>query len=72
MYSCPFVLLAHYGELEWVSDLLFCYPELRLIDKAAQFGVEADLIRTSVGLEDAMDLSARFQRALDAVAVRKC
>ncbi len=45
---------------------------LRLIDKAAQFGAEADLIRTSVGLEDAVDLSARFQRALDAVVVRKC
>ena len=65
-------MLAHYGELEWVSKLQNYSPELRLIDKAAQFGAEADLIRISVGLEDAVDLSASFQRALDAVAMRKC
>ena len=67
-YSCPFVLLAHYGELEWVSILYFSFLEFLLMSKAAQFGAEADLIRTSVGLGDAAALSARFQRALDAVS----
>ena len=51
---CPFVLLAHYNELDW----------------ALSFGVEADLIRVSVGLEDAKCLCAIFQRALDAVSKR--
>ena len=41
---------------------------LLLTVQAAQFGAEADLVRTSVGLEDATDLSSRFKRALDAVA----
>jgi len=50
--SSPYVILAHYGELEW----------------AAQFGVEADLVRISVGLEDAADLTSRFERALAAAA----
>jgi len=40
--------------------------------QAASFGVEADLVRVSVGLEDAADLSGRFERALQAVAsIRK-
>ncbi|KAI9822362.1 MAG: hypothetical protein M1827_000081 [Pycnora praestabilis] len=46
--SSPYTLLAHYGELEW----------------AAQFGVEADLVRISVGLEDTAGLVANFERAL--------
>ena len=50
--SSPYVILAHYGELDW----------------AAQFGVEADLVRISVGLEDAADLTSRFERALAAAA----
>ncbi|KAI9878469.1 MAG: hypothetical protein M1830_000803 [Pleopsidium flavum] len=50
--SSPYTLLAHYAELDW----------------AASFGVEADLVRVSVGLEDAADLSGRFERALQAVA----
>lgn len=50
--SSPYVILAHYGELEWTAG----------------FGVEPDLVRVSVGLEDAADLSSRFQRALVAAA----
>ncbi|CAG8950865.1 hypothetical protein HYFRA_00003082 [Hymenoscyphus fraxineus] len=46
----PYVVLAHYLELEW----------------AAQFGVPADLIRVSIGLEDADDLRQRFEVALKA------
>jgi cystathionine gamma-synthase len=48
--ASPYVLLAHFMELEW----------------AAQFGVPADLIRISVGLEDAEDLKSRFAVALKA------
>ncbi len=47
--SCPFVILAHYNELDW----------------AAQFGVDADLVRISVGLENTADLKAIFERALN-------
>ncbi|KAE8395405.1 pyridoxal phosphate-dependent transferase [Aspergillus alliaceus] len=50
--SCPYTLLAHYSELGWASS----------------FGVEFDLVRISVGLEDVPDLRCRLQRALDAVA----
>ena len=46
----PYVILAHFLELEW----------------AAQFNIPADLIRISVGLEDAEDLKARFAVALKA------
>jgi cystathionine gamma-synthase len=49
--TSPFVLLAHYGELDW----------------AASFGVPADLIRISVGLEEPEDLRAIFLDALQAV-----
>ena len=49
--SSPFVLLAHYGELDW----------------AAQYGCEVNLIRFSVGLEDADQLKAVFERALAAM-----
>ena len=48
--TSPYVILAHFLELDW----------------AAQFGVPADLIRISVGLEDAEDLKARFAVALKA------
>ena len=44
----PYVILAHYNELEWAS----------------QFGVSADLLRVSVGLENAEELRAIFQQAL--------
>ncbi|PSK53911.1 hypothetical protein B9Z65_7717 [Elsinoe australis] len=49
--ASPFVLLAHYGELEW----------------AAKYGCEANLVRFSVGLEDEADLRRIFQVALDAI-----
>ena len=49
--SSPYVILAHYGELEWVK----------------QFGVDPDLIRISVGLEDADELRSKVQNALKAV-----
>ncbi|KKY21592.1 putative cystathionine gamma-synthase [Phaeomoniella chlamydospora] len=50
--SCPFVIIAHYNELDW----------------AASFGVPRDLVRVAVGLEEKEDLIARFQVALDAIA----
>ena len=46
--ACPYTLLAHYDELPW----------------AASCGVDANLIRVSVGLEDPADLIERFQQAL--------
>ncbi|GAB7352137.1 hypothetical protein MBLNU459_g2627t1 [Dothideomycetes sp. NU459] len=49
--ASPFVLLAHFSELEW----------------AAGYGCPADLCRFSVGLEDTETLKADFQRALDAM-----
>ncbi|PYI19334.1 cystathionine gamma-synthase [Aspergillus japonicus CBS 114.51] len=48
--TSPYVLLAHYWELEW----------------AAGFGVPADLLRVSVGVENVEDLKARFAVALEA------
>ena len=48
--TSPYVILAHFLELDW----------------AAQFGVPADLIRISVGLEDAENLKERFAVALKA------
>lgn len=44
----PYTLLAHYGELEW----------------AASFGVESDLVRISVGLEETEELVQIFERGL--------
>ncbi|XXH01151.1 suppressor of glycerol defect [Hypoxylon texense] len=46
--TSPYVLLAHYQELDW----------------AASFGVNPDLVRISVGLED--DLTSVITRALEA------
>ena len=62
------MLLAHYGELDWVSDVLCVFP-LYITNnyQASSFGIPFDLIRISVGLEDPADLCARVQRALDAV-----
>ncbi|KAE8150557.1 pyridoxal phosphate-dependent transferase [Aspergillus avenaceus] len=48
--TSPYVVLAHYLELDW----------------AAQFGVPAHLLRVSVGVEDAEDLKSRFTVALQA------
>lgn len=47
--TSPYVLLAHYSELDW----------------AAQFGVEPDLIRVSVGLEETEELKRIFVNALE-------
>ena len=48
--SCPFVVLAHYTELEW----------------AKSYGVDPDLVRISVGLEDAGVLRRWVEHALEA------
>ena len=48
--SSPYVILAHYKELQWVK----------------QFGVDPDLVRISVGLEDSADLCAKVNQALEA------
>ena len=50
--SSPYVILAHYSELPWT----------------AQYGVDADLVRISVGLEDPADLKLKFEHALSAAA----
>lgn len=52
--ASPFVLLAHYGELEW----------------AAQFGCEMSLVRFSVGLEETGELQTLFAKALEVVPSR--
>ncbi|KAK8226170.1 pyridoxal phosphate-dependent transferase [Phyllosticta capitalensis] len=49
--SSPYVLLAHFTELEW----------------AASYGVESNLVRFSVGLEDTEQLVATFNHALAAM-----
>ena len=46
--TSPYVLLAHYQELEWASS----------------FGVDPDLLRISVGLEDGLEET--FSNALKA------
>ncbi|KIK68588.1 hypothetical protein GYMLUDRAFT_215319 [Collybiopsis luxurians FD-317 M1] len=48
--ACPYTILAHFNEIDW----------------AAQYGVEADLVRVSVGLEDTDKLLAGFSLALKA------
>ncbi|KAL8856922.1 MAG: hypothetical protein Q9178_006511 [Gyalolechia marmorata] len=50
--SSPYTLLAHYTELDW----------------AAKYGVDPDLVRMSVGLEDTAELCSMIERALTAVA----
>lgn len=47
--ASPYTLLAHYGELEWASG----------------FGVQADLVRVAVGVEDLQTLKDKFSYALD-------
>jgi cystathionine gamma-synthase len=49
--SSPYVILAHYGELDWCKS----------------WGVESDLIRFSVGLEETAKLVGVFRRALEAM-----
>ncbi|KAF8629819.1 hypothetical protein AX15_003264 [Amanita polypyramis BW_CC] len=48
--ACPYTILAHYAELDW----------------AAGCGVEAGLVRISLGMEDREDLLRRFEAALKA------
>ncbi|KAM0717462.1 hypothetical protein Q7P37_007314 [Cladosporium fusiforme] len=49
--SSPFVILAHFMELDW----------------AASYGCEASLVRFSIGLEDTAALKGVFEYALDAI-----
>lgn len=48
---CPYVLLAHYFELDWAESC----------------DVPRNLIRVSIGLEDPDDLIARFTRAFESI-----
>jgi cystathionine gamma-synthase len=48
--ACPYTVLAHYAEMEWTS----------------QWGVEPDLVRLSVGLEEPAELADKVDRALKA------
>ncbi|KKA29290.1 hypothetical protein TD95_002520 [Thielaviopsis punctulata] len=50
--TSPYVLLAHYQELDW----------------AASYGVEPNLVRISVGLEETEELVRVFKSALEAAA----
>lgn len=68
--SCPYTLLAHYSELEWVSVVLLRLRVTTIktdIVQARSFGIDSDLVRISIGLEDVPDLSVRVQHALEAV-----
>lgn len=48
--TSPYVVLAHYGELDWAKGL----------------GVDPDLIRISIGLEETEELTGIFKKALKA------
>lgn len=50
--ACPFTILAHYAELDWT----------------AKWGVPADLVRVSVGLEGEAELVAKVRKALEVAA----
>jgi cystathionine gamma-synthase len=50
--SSPFVILAHFTELEW----------------AAKYGCEASLVRFSIGLEETETLKGVFEYALKAIS----
>lgn len=50
--ACPFTIMAHYTELEWVESC----------------GVPSHLLRISAGLEDAEELWRRLEAALDEAA----
>lgn len=53
--TSPYVVLAHYLELEW----------------ATKYGVDPNLIRVSVGLENKEDLETVFRKGLDAAQYSK-
>jgi cystathionine gamma-synthase len=50
--TSPYTILAHYGELEW----------------AASYGVESNLVRVSIGLEDTEALKEIFGKAVAVLA----
>ena len=45
--ACPYTLLAHFDELDWVESI----------------GVSPHLVRVSIGLEEVDDLARRFDDA---------
>lgn len=47
---------------------VICYFGSNSLPQASSFGIDFNLVRISVGLEDAPDLRLRVQHALDAVA----
>jgi cystathionine gamma-synthase len=49
--ACPYMLLAHYQELDWCEEL----------------GISRWLVRVSVGLEDFSDLRGRMEKAFAAI-----
>lgn len=51
--ACPYTILAHYLELDW----------------AAEWGVDANLVRVSVGMEDKEVLLGWFEAAIRAAEV---
>jgi cystathionine gamma-synthase len=53
--ACPYTVLAHYTELEWAKG----------------WGVDPDLVRLSVGLEESAELKEKFDRALNAAGAVK-
>ncbi|EXJ89792.1 cystathionine gamma-synthase [Capronia epimyces CBS 606.96] len=53
--ACPYAVLAHYVELPWV----------------ASWGIDPDIVRLSVGLEEPDDLTGRIERALKAAELAK-
>jgi cystathionine gamma-synthase len=53
--ACPYTILAHYAELDWAQG----------------WGVDKDLIRISVGLEDPDDLLKIFGDALNAAVAAR-
>lgn len=53
--TSPYVLLAHYQELDWAAGL----------------GVDPDLIRVSVGLEETEELRRIFMQALQTAGIQK-
>jgi cystathionine gamma-synthase len=50
--ACPFMLLAHYDELDWTDSL----------------GISRYLLRLSIGLEDPEDLIERFERSFHVIS----
>lgn len=61
----PYTLLAHYGELEWVCRTRCPCCMLPLTHmQAKSFGVEASLVRVSIGLEEPPELTSIFENAL--------